>query len=423
MARPLAGQMSWNYASAPDRLDRDPLHALTGTAYNWWVQHMSTQTTPGQSFPTPCKRCGGALYPPDDTCPWCGASHAVAYGVRLKASGQRLPPDNPDAPASDVTQSATAHSGDAQSAHLLPLVQPDTPIAPLSMPVPLWKSFGKWLFTKGVILVVLLGALGYGGYMFFGDHSTDSATDEPAAKTATGTIVPIEPSSEANAQRSVASVAPTPSSRPANHVTLPVAPASPTAAPVVLPPLPPRVVVKHRDVPESLLAARTGLQANDLTGAQSALAEVLAAQPDNADARLMQQDLLQREAKRDNALRIANACAAQRQWGCVRRNASDALAIDATSPAAKSVLENAIVQTGWNTPAAPTARGGAQANIPATVARANPPVHATSSGTAAPGSSTQSAASADANSVDARERAIVESGWSHPASAAAKGGP
>jgi hypothetical protein len=144
----------------------------------------------------------------------------------------------------------------------------------------------------------------------------------------------------------------------------------------------------------------------------------------------MQQDLLQRQTKRDHAMRNANACAADHLWSCVRHNATDALAIDATNPNVRALLEHSIREAGWNAPALPTARGGAQATAP-TVATANPPpVRHTKrdnvntqipvANTPAPATATATAASGtDPNSVDARIRAIVESGWSHPASRAA----
>jgi hypothetical protein len=419
---------------------------------------MSTQSTPGQSFPTPCKRCGGALYPPDDTCPWCGASHAVAYGVRLKTQGHALPPDSPTAHAPDPAHPAV---------RMPPMMLPDTPIPPLSMPVPLWKSVGKWIFSKGLVLICFLIALAYAGYTLFGDHKTDNTADEPAAKSATGSIVPYEAASAASTQapQVVASVAPTPTPTPAPAMPAPTAvpvpspapppsltksPAlpststapAPSTSPVVLPPLPPHVPARQRTVPESLQAARAGLQANDLAGAQTALSEVLVAQPDNAEARLMQQDLLQRTTKRDNALRAANVCATDRLWSCVRHNATDALAIDSTNPNVRALLERAIREAGWNSPALPTARGGAQATAPAATASANvpprvaPPVanrpvnratnqpanQATNQATSGPPKPAPPPASINANdtsSVDARERAIRESGWSHPAASSA----
>jgi hypothetical protein len=207
----------------------------------------------------------------------------------------------------------------------------------------------------------------------------------------------------------------------------------------VAPPIPSRTLTRHRDVPGSLQAAHASLRTNDLAGAQAALSEALATQPDNADARLMQQDLLQRQLKRDAFVRAANACVQDRLWSCVRHNASDALAVDSSSNGAKTLLERSIREAGWNSPALPTARGGAQATAPgAAVAAAAPPARTPRPAaprapaaavappapanvpapavTRAPAPPSPAATQAtDANSIDARERAIRESGWSHPA--------
>ncbi|TAL98003.1 MAG: zinc ribbon domain-containing protein [Paraburkholderia sp.] len=428
-----------------------------GTAYNWWVEHMSTQTSPGRTFPTPCKRCGGALYPPDETCPWCGASHAVAYGVRLKAASHAqahapVPPDvAPDIPA-DVAQPA---------GHAQPLMLPDTPIPPLDMPEPVWRSAGRWIFSKGLVLTFFLFALGYAGYTLFSEHKSDTAGDEPAATSTSGSIQPYQSAPSARPSQGVTSIAPvtpapatpvaqTPSTRRQAAAASPSIPPIPTLPPLpdaavavtpVAPPIPSRTLTRNRDVPGSLQVARASLQTNDLAGAQAALSEALATQPDNADARLMQQDLLQRLLKRDAFVRAANACLQDRLWSCVRHNASDALAVDSSSNGAKTLLERSIREAGWNSPALPTARGGAQATAPgAAVAAAAPPARtprpaaprAPAAAVAAPApvqtnvpapavirtpaSPTPAATQAtDANSIDARERAIRESGWSHPA--------
>ncbi|MGF6758645.1 hypothetical protein [Paraburkholderia sp. GAS42] len=444
---------------------------------------MSTQTRPGQTFPTPCKRCGGALYPPDETCPWCGASHAVAYGVRLKADAlaHPHPPRAPDVPSGlpgDVPQPA---------GHTQPLMLPDTPVPPLSMPEPIWRSVGRWIFSKGLVLSFFLFALGYAGYTLFSEHRADSAIDEPATTSTSGSIQPYQGASSARPSESVASIAPVAPARtpaapaaPVAKVTpaapapstrqavaaspsippIPTLPPLPSAAPAaavaatpVVPPLPARALTRHRDVPESLQAARASLEASDLAGAQASLSEALATQPDNAEARLMQQDLLQRMLKRDAFVRAANSCVQDRLWSCVRHNASDALAVDATNPGVKALLERSIREAGWNSPALPTARGGAAATAPAVAAAApparvaRPPVarrpmvsapvntpprttamatptptpNATAAATPAPApvsptTSTQTTTT-DTSSIDAQERAIRESGWSHPAKA------
>ena len=54
---------------------------------------MSTQTILGHSFPTPCKRCGGALYRQVDYCPYCGAVHPLDAGPHKRvAEGRRVGP-------------------------------------------------------------------------------------------------------------------------------------------------------------------------------------------------------------------------------------------------------------------------------------------------------------------------------------------
>ncbi|CAG4915185.1 hypothetical protein R54767_04173 [Paraburkholderia gardini] len=443
-----------------------------GTAYNWWVERMSTQTSPGRTFPTPCKRCGGALYPPDETCPWCGASHAVAYGVRLKAASHPQVHAQTHAPAPSGIPPTGMPADIAQPAgHAQPLMLPDTPIPPLDMPEPVWRSVGRWIFSKGLVLTFFLFSLGYAGYTLFSEHKSDTVADEPAASSASGSIQPYPGAQPSQSVTSIAPVTPapvaqTPPTRRQAAAASPSIPPIPTlpplpgaapaaavaVAPVVppVPPLPTRTPTRHRDVPESLQAAHASLQANDLTGAQAALSEVLATRPDNADARLMQQDLLQRLLKRDALVRAANACMQDRLWSCVRHNASGALAVDSSSNDAKTLLERSIREAGWNSPALPTARGGAQATAPgAAVAAAAPraraprpaaprvpanavvapadvpapamartPASANVSASPAPPSSVATQAT-DANSIDARERAIRESGWSHPATSGA----
>lgn len=437
-----------------------------GTAYNWWVERMSTQTSPGRTFPTPCKRCGGALYPPDETCPWCGASHAVAYGVRLKAASH-TPAHAPVPP--DVAPGMPPHIPQP-AGHAQPLMMPDTPIPPLDMPEPVWRSAGRWVFSKGLVLTFFVFALGFAGYTLFSEHRSDTAVDVPATSTTSGSIEPYQGAPAARPSQGVTSIAPVtpapvaraPSTRRQAAAASPSIPPIPTLPPLpgatpaaavamtpvvppVVPPIPARTLTRHRDVPESLQAARASLQTNDLAGAQAALQEALARQPDNADARLMQQDLLQRLLKRDAFIRAANACVQERVWSCVRHNASDALAVDPSSNSAKTLLERSIREAGWNSPALPTARGGAQATAPgAAVAAAAPPARAprpvaprapapapapaaaaptnapapAAARTPAPPSSAATRA-ADANSIDARERAIVESGWRHPATGSA----
>ncbi|MCP3709212.1 hypothetical protein M3I54_19810 [Paraburkholderia sp. CNPSo 3274] len=165
-------------------------------------------------------------------------------------------------------------------------------------------------------------------------------------------------------------------------------------------------------------------------------------------------DIAARARRRDDALQSADQCAAQRAWGCVQQHASEALAIDSSSLHAQSLLERAILATGWSPNGAvqsdaavplprdastvplPSSRdwgtaGSAASTDPTTVApppplpsatgtsanghppdlgRANASVtpaaaHQSTAGTAGPASND--------NGVDAQERAILQLGWKH----------
>ena len=97
----------------------------------------------------------------------------------------------------------------------------------------------------------------------------------------------------------------------------------------------------------------------------------------------------------------------------MEHSASDALAVDNGSPEAKTLLQQAIVETGWvplgghAAPAAKTVPLPSQVPQPPQSAQTAPIVTATP---AAPAP----------DSIDAQERAIAQSGWrTTPASAAA----
>jgi len=345
---------------------------------------MSTQTTHGQSFPAPCKRCGGALYQPADVCPYCGASHPLGESPRthfVPADGPGHHPLGPKPHPESVTPN---------------LASPDTPIPPLSRPQVGAGIGSRWLLTRGLIgLVVVL--LGYGGYALLGEHhSATPADDEQDTKMTAGTIAPYAPDTSANPGSANAA-------------------ANPSAAPTQ--PIPQASAVPHyRDLPESLHAARARREANDLSGAQAAVNAALSMEPGNADAQTIQHELTPLEQRRDAALQTAQGCSKDHLWTCVAHSASDALAIDSGSAAAKSLLARAIVETGWaplGSHAAPTARPA-----PATQAATAAPVAPVAP--VAPIAPANPAAGPAAGSVDAQVRAIAESGWRNSSTAGTK---
>jgi hypothetical protein len=400
---------------------------------------MSAQTS-DQTFPTPCKRCGGVLYQHVDFCPYCGADHPLQPIVRKRPE-----------PALKAISSPTAHAPVAQapvapvqasSAPLMlptmsdipPVMPEDRQIPPLNLPAPMWQTAGRWIFTKGLLLVWFILALGYAAYLLLGDNrKQEIVSEETTANTSGGSISPYTPQAQSGGA---------PSATDAN------------APPVVNPPL--RPMPTFKDLPDALRAARASLQDNNLSGAKAAVAAALSMDADNGDARTIQRDIASREQRRDTELQAGSACEKDHQWACVRQHASDALAIDTSSPTAQAMLERVIVSTGWR-PLAPIARpGGAEAPTPRggsvaappgpgnpATARAMPQTAMPATATTAPATDAASAPAAaaggavsgavtaapaapgaassanDSSSIDAQERAIRESGWKHPASSAA----
>ncbi len=342
---------------------------------------MSTQTTPGQSFPAPCKRCGGLLYQPADLCPYCGTRRPIATPSPLRFAGThglRPPPMQTDA----GIESAAPE-----------LASPKAPIPPLKH-LPLGAPVGsRWLLTRGLIALVVL-ILGYGVYTLFGDHRTAPPTyDEQDAKSTAGSIAPYTAEQTANSPVN------------AGTVNASVAPPRGLAAPVAAP--------HYRDLSESLRAAHAHEDAHDLSGAQAAVNAALSMDSGNADALQIQHEITPLEQRRDAALQTAHVCIKDRLWNCVEHSASDALALDSGSPEAKTLLQQAIVETGWVPLGGHAAPATKTVPSPSQVSHLPPSARTAQIVTAAP-------AAPAPNSIDAQERAIAQSGWrTTPASGAA----
>lgn len=310
------------------------------------------------------------------------------------------------------------------------------------------QSVRTMLLALGVVLGI---GVAYGAYALFGDSGDtqisvdDSAADNiQDARTTTGTIAQSAPSTQT--QRAATRMITTP------QVTLPALPSPPADKPApAIPPTPimalasgapvKPVVPQFRDVAQALQTARLAVRANDLSSAQAALAAVQAMQPGNADAQSLSQQIEPAAARRNSALLAAQSCVAQQSWSCARQHANEALAIDTGNETAKALLERVIRETGWAPLAArtaPTAATTAAATAATTTAAGNPaPRTAPSPAPAAlqpknpatgPAPVAQSrpavgaaTGTADANSVEARENTIRNSGWSRPAASTGTG--
>ncbi|CAB3751621.1 zinc ribbon domain-containing protein [Paraburkholderia humisilvae] len=402
---------------------------------------MSAQITRDPSFPTPCRRCGGVLYQHVDFCPYCGTDRPLDTIARARPETP-LRAIGPAVPATTQPVPAPLPAADLPANDLPPVRPDDRHISPLEIPSPLWQTAGRWIFTKGLLLVWFILALGYAAYLLFGENrKPEPVVEEQTANSSAGSISLYPPQQQTS---------PTP----------PVADAhTQSAGPK------PRVMPQYKDVPDSLRAARASLQDNNLSDARAAANAALARAPDNDDARAIQRDIAAREQRRDSALQSADQCANQHAWACVQQQASEALAIDASSLHAQSLLERAILSTGWTPLAAPSSSasgphtatasplpGGARTvrlpssrdwgmtappvsndstasapppplpaitsapGITSAPQRADTPDASNSAGTAtAPGAADTASPASHDNSTDAQERAILESGWKHAA--------
>ncbi|RKT21498.1 hypothetical protein B0G69_4889 [Paraburkholderia sp. RAU2J] len=421
---------------------------------------MSTQTALGHSFPTPCKRCGGALYRQVDYCPYCGAVHPLE-----ESSYRRTPFAASRTGASDQARQkfhdAQASSGDTATVHAMrpdeaapPAATPRTAPASTHVPLPPYddNSYppreGGLTFRHALIAIAVLVVIGLAFVAFAlfsagsdsedtnGDQTTPTARD---ARMATGTIAPFVP-----AQSTPPAAAARPSA-PANVAKItPPAPATPVAPPVVAPPvaaatvvappavLPPvaappvaatpaRPAPQFRDVTPALQAARLAFRANDLSAAQAALGAALAMQPGNSAAQDLASELRPLTARRDAALQAAQTCIAQQSWPCARAHANEALTLDTGNETAKGILARVIRETGWAplNPHAATATPaqGKPLAQPQAAAATQQGQRQTPLPQGVPATGELSAAAPRAgtagttNGVDARERAIKDSGW------------
>ncbi|QQC67450.1 hypothetical protein [Paraburkholderia ginsengisoli] len=454
---------------------------------------MSTQTALGHSFPTPCKRCGGALYRQVDYCPYCGAVHPLEESMYKRTPfpgsrpGAMSPPARQfgDAQALPDEADATAHAVHPDEA-----VPPDTarrtsrlpahthaPLPPYddNAPYPPRDTAAAFRRVLLAIAAVVVIGLAFVGYALFSDYNdsedivgerTASATHD--ATTTTGTIAPfspaqsnhptaaVKPSTPATVARvapaaPAATVAPpvaapsvatrsvtTPPVVAAPVVAAPVVAAPVVAAPVVAPPVvaPPAVAppivatpvkpaLQFRDATQALQSARLAFRANNLSAAQAALGAALALQPGGRDAQDLAAELRPLTTRRDSALQAAQTCIAQQSWSCARAHANEALTIDTGNDTAKGILERVIRETGWAplnphagaaVPAqgkppgqAQTATATQQAQIQTPLPQGMPANSELSA--AAPRAGATGTAGGATSSLDARERAIKDSGW------------
>ncbi|WGS53503.1 hypothetical protein LFL96_20805 [Paraburkholderia sp. D15] len=324
---------------------------------------MATQTITGHSFPTPCKRCGGALYRQVDYCPYCGAVHpleggphkrAVIPGSRASATNKAaLAGSHPAAMDTAEPAASAAEAGDALSSeaalHAAPIGGSPAP-APETGELPAAKrgtAMPNRKMTLIIVAALVVFGLVAGGYALFGDNrdsqngNGDQGSDATQdARTTTGTIALYTPAHPAS-QSAAITPGTQASTKPAQ--LYPTTPIQPPAAAVPVKPATPQ----FRDAAQALQAARLAFRANDLSAAQADLGAAQTLQPNNADAQNLATELRPLSARRDAALQAAQTCVAQQAWPCARQHANEALTIDTGNETARNILARVIRETGW----------------------------------------------------------------------------
>lgn len=172
-----------------------------------------------------------------------------------------------------------------------------------------------------------------------------STPAQPVSQMQPNTNVQAAPMQPDTAQAPALTTANTPNT--ASEKGMANAPSSTTAyagAPTVGTPAQRRSDEVRSRVAASLQSARINLEKNNLGSARAALMNVLAEDPNNAQALRMRGDLMDREQQRDSMLASARGCEAQGRWTCVWHNAGNALTIDSSNGEAHWLLSQALMR-------------------------------------------------------------------------------
>ena len=325
---------------------------------------MFSNITSDQSDSTQCPRCGVTLAARLLSCPSCGANQAdsldpFGWFPPTSSSAKARFPASPSsiepllaAPAAWNTQAGA--EDDRFYAKYDPWEGPGR-----ARRMPVW-----------VTLVVALLVLAVAGYCVL---RPGSKVNNVASKAVFGSVTAQQAGQAAAAPAPAPAPAPIPAPIPAPPpaaVAVPAPPAPVTRPAESLAAVPHGAIspapeakrditgnqdLAHADVSKNLQIAHAMLQKDNLSAAESRVAAVLAAQPNNRDALSMREDLRARQQQRDAALDVARGCVYMGRWNCAWHNAGNALVVDSSSADAKRIVAQAMreAQLARAPPAAP----------------------------------------------------------------------
>jgi hypothetical protein len=337
---------------------------------------------PSHTEAVTCRRCGNSMPADTETCPHCGADQ-----------GSMLKPANAAALHTGLRMPFTTRRDNARVASPYPSLPEQSDLIGIEE--------RHWDRSKTITLGAVVLALGVGGVIYW-QHGDSVSPPEPATgQSASGPIdakfAHDESTSTSKPAATVTGVPPSKlattgtasTNRPSSHgtaaatVQAAIAPAVPAATAVA--PRAPTSAAAPRDngsaaasanAGDNLQAARDAIERGDLTTARRRFSRIPASQLDTANAQRTQADLVRLEHTRDDMLQAARACEATGSWTCVRQDAREVLAVDASNAEAQSMVEQAITRSGWLNQNAPAAT--AHATRPAPAATTAPIVSAPS---------------------------------------------
>ena len=184
-------------------------------------------------------------------------------------------------------------------------------------------------------------------------NPTPTAQDTPITPPSPIATTAPSPAPAINAPARLAALPPSPSPSAvadvpiASHAPQPSAPAEQELPKLSLPPVSPVIATERPPLGspgESLYFARLALVTNDLNAVHKNLANLPANQLNSPDVQRIRDDLAQREAARDTAMRHARTCDQSASWRCARRYAKDALAIDSSYTDSRVFLKHVAIK-------------------------------------------------------------------------------
>jgi hypothetical protein len=300
---------------------------------------------PSSAESVTCMRCGNAVLGDAETCPHCGADHGgsrTGATTAALASGLRLP--------------FAARRGSLAAPSPYPSVPEEAEFA--------GTGEQRWDNSKSVTLGAVMLALIAGGVIYSQSGERESAIPEtPAGHSAYGAIdMKAAYGASAPAIQSAAATPAKPAVQAPGVVTPNVFDTTARAA-------------TSAAIIDNLQAARDAIDRGDLTTARRRFSKIPAAQMNVGNIQRTQSELVSLERARDNLLQMARGCEATGSWMCVRQNARDVLAIDASNVEAQTLVEHAITRSGWLNKTPPvTASVAPKPNGTAPLATATVPV-------------------------------------------------